>query len=223
MMAPDADHVKISIWPGVSIKKYSRPCVARCSTKSMTLSNRVAKRLSAVMMPPFGPAEPRGPTISAGTERWAGTQQQSSEESRGSRTELVLLHDLLVVDRVANVNVGGVGHVLHGGVEVDEVARVATLEEMGIEPLHQRRLAAARHSDHDRADGALATAAHRAPRPAPRLGLRLGLRLGTGRRSRRGAAPLLRLRLRLVHGLHSAAAGRRRRLGLRLRLLPLAE
>ena len=55
MMVPDADHVKISIWPGVSIKTCSSAS-AFASTRDMTWSNLVANRLSAVMMPPFGPS-----------------------------------------------------------------------------------------------------------------------------------------------------------------------
>ena len=55
MIWPEADHVKISIWPGVSSTTYLSDG-ARASTSVITCSKRVAKRLSAVRMPPFGPS-----------------------------------------------------------------------------------------------------------------------------------------------------------------------
>lgn len=71
MMAPEADHVNISICPGVSSmiflatlgfqsmtnpkkQTHSRPG-ARFSSKLSTCSNFVVKRFRAVKMPPFGP------------------------------------------------------------------------------------------------------------------------------------------------------------------------
>lgn len=58
MTAPDADHVKISIWPGVSMRTCAGGVseATRFSTSASTWSNLVAKRLRAVRMPPFGPS-----------------------------------------------------------------------------------------------------------------------------------------------------------------------
>ena len=55
MIEPDADHVKISICPGVSTNTYLS-AFARFSTNSITWSNRVANKFSDVRMPPFGPS-----------------------------------------------------------------------------------------------------------------------------------------------------------------------
>ena len=73
MIAPDADHVKISICPGVSTRTYlnaSRESAyevrkqerithstvsARFSTNDRTWSNFVVKRFNAVKIPPLGP------------------------------------------------------------------------------------------------------------------------------------------------------------------------
>ena len=55
IMAPLADHVNASICPGVSITAKSRDS-ARLDRRSITWSIRVEKRLSAVIMAPFGPS-----------------------------------------------------------------------------------------------------------------------------------------------------------------------
>ena len=52
-----------------------------------------------------------------------GAEEVEGGEDGAVGTEVVLLHDLLVVDRVADVDVGVEGHTAHGGVEVDHVGR----------------------------------------------------------------------------------------------------
>ena len=51
---PEADQVNTSICPGVSTRMNRVDFALPCSS-SETLSNRVAKRFSAVTMPPLGP------------------------------------------------------------------------------------------------------------------------------------------------------------------------
>lgn len=53
IIVPDADQVKTSICPGVSIMMLFNPSFF--SSISRTLSNLVAKRLSDVIIAPFGP------------------------------------------------------------------------------------------------------------------------------------------------------------------------
>ena len=43
--------------------------------------------------------------------------------------EAVLLHDVLVLDRLADVDVGGVGEAVTGGIQVDEVGRGTPLKD----------------------------------------------------------------------------------------------
>jgi len=83
--------------------------------------------------------------------------ESRGEEVRGGqnpavRPELVLPHDLLVVDGVLNVDVGVVREFAHRGVEVYDVRDFALGVLVRVDALHQRGLAAARHSDDD-ADG----------------------------------------------------------------------
>jgi hypothetical protein len=58
----------------------------------------------------------------------------------------VLLHDLLVVDGVADVNVGLVWHVVHGRVQVQHIRCLLRLVQVCIEPLQQTGFARASHS-----------------------------------------------------------------------------
>jgi hypothetical protein len=52
-----------------------------------------------------------------------GAEKIEGGEDGAVGAEIVLLHDLLVVDRVADVDVGVEWHAAHGGVEVDHVGR----------------------------------------------------------------------------------------------------
>jgi len=63
--------------------------------------------------------------------------------------ELVLLHDLAVVDGVAHVDVRAERRLEHRRVEVHQVVRRLGLMQVGVQPLHERRLAGARHADND--------------------------------------------------------------------------
>lgn len=63
----------------------------------------VVKRLSAVRIPPFGP-------------RLYLTLDTLCYSRRD-----VLLHDLFIVDGIANVDIGGVRHVRHSRVQVENI------------------------------------------------------------------------------------------------------
>lgn len=66
-------------------------------------------------------------------------------------SEVVLLHDLLVLDRVTDVDVGTKGNARRGWVQVNHVGRLLIHVQVRIESLHERGLATAGHAD-DNAD-----------------------------------------------------------------------
>ena len=114
----------------------------RFSTISRTWSNFVVKRLSAVKMPPLGPRLYLGPVEHLFTYSiWTGC---------------TLFHDLLVVYRIADVDVGIVGDVSDGWVEVEDVWRfggrrgvAGAGSEVAVDALHECGLACASHADGD--------------------------------------------------------------------------
>jgi hypothetical protein len=111
--------------------------VARFSTCWRTWSNLVVKRLSAVRIPPFGP------------KLYLRTPSHQLPLLTHLDCMHSLLHDLVVVDRVANVDVGSEGKMSNGGVEIEDVGRLLLRVEVRVDALHERRLAAACHTDYD--------------------------------------------------------------------------
>jgi hypothetical protein len=68
-------------------------------------------------------------------------------------TQLILLHDLLVVDGVPDVNVSRIGHLPTRGVQVHYVRRLLAPIKLRREPLDKGRLPGARHAQDDDAGG----------------------------------------------------------------------
>lgn len=66
-------------------------------------------------------------------------------------SQVVLLHDLLVVDGVSDVNVALVRHMRYSRIQIDGVAGNLLLREVGIDTLQQRRLSGSRHSNKQQA------------------------------------------------------------------------
>jgi hypothetical protein len=59
-----------------------------------------------------------------------------------------LLHDLLIINGISDIDVGVEGHVSDGWVEIDNVGRLLLLMEVRVQTLHKRRLARAGHTYH---------------------------------------------------------------------------
>ncbi len=91
-------------------------------------------------MPPLGPRLYLGGTSSAEMAEW--------------KCDCALLHDLVVVYRVSDVNVGLVRDVRYRGVEVEDIRGSGRCQgvQMGIQPVHESRFARASHSNGDDAD-----------------------------------------------------------------------
>lgn len=62
-----------------------------------------------------------------------------------------LLHDLFVIHRIADVNVGFKRDIGHCGIEIEDVGRPRGVDgvQMGIDALYKGRLACARHPNRD--------------------------------------------------------------------------
>lgn len=58
----------------------------------------------------------------------------------------LLLHDLFVIHRVPNINVGFIWHMCHGRVQVEDVWRRVLAVEVRVETLHQGRFSLCRTS-----------------------------------------------------------------------------
>ena len=76
-------------------------------------------------------------------------EEVEARENAAVRTQLVLLHHLAVVDRIADVDVWPEWRVENGRIEVNHVIRLVLVVQVRVEALHQRRLASARHADDD--------------------------------------------------------------------------
>jgi len=79
----------------------------------------------------------------------AGGEEVERGHDAAVGPEAVLLHDFLVLDRVADVDVGAERDAGRGRVQVDDVGRLLLHVQVRVEPLHEGRLAAAGHADHD--------------------------------------------------------------------------
>lgn len=73
-------------------------------------------------------------------------EQVARREDAAVGPEAVLLHDVLVVDGVPDVDVGAVWQLRDRGVEVYDVARAPRRVEVAVEALDERRLAGAGHA-----------------------------------------------------------------------------
>ena len=98
--------------------------LARFSTNPSTWSNFVVNKFSAVRIPPLGPRL----YLSSGLPLWKVSPH-------------ALLHDLLVVDCVPDVDVGSVWHMCDSWIEVEDVRRGILGVQVRVESLHQSRLA----------------------------------------------------------------------------------
>ena len=108
---------------------------ARLSTNPSTWSNRVANRLSAVKMPPFGPRLYCRQTHAIAPQSERQSIQPSAHASVAhcfrmqhslARSLTNLLHDLFVVDCVPDVDVGLVGQHADSRVQVQAVGGSAS-------------------------------------------------------------------------------------------------
>jgi hypothetical protein len=88
----------------------------------------VVNRLSAVKIPPFGPR------LYLTAER---SIVISNANPSGAPEFHILLHDLFVVHRVPDINVGFVWHMRHSRIQVENVWRRILAVEVRIETLHQ--------------------------------------------------------------------------------------
>lgn len=82
-----------------------------------------------------------------------GREQVEGRKDATVRTEVVLLHDFLVVNRVSNVNIALEGHVEYSWIEVYDVGRISLAVKVGVDALHEGRLARSSHADADDRDG----------------------------------------------------------------------
>ena len=120
----------------------------------------VVNRFSAVRIPPFGPKLYLNP-------------YSVSCKVADCITSRVLFHDLVVVDRVSNVDVGSEGKMSNRRVEIEDVRRLLLLVEVRVDPLHERRLPTAGHPDDD--DGYGGVVPWRSGSRKGRVGLALAL------------------------------------------------
>lgn len=82
----------------------------------------VVKRFSAVRIPPFGPRLYL--LVSAVALRMKSARQPQQPAGKWSRdADYVLLHDLFVVDRISNIDIGRVRHMCDGWVKVEDIGR----------------------------------------------------------------------------------------------------
>ena len=106
--------------------------------RASTWSNLVANRLSDVTIAPFGPSS----YLRQKKARESGLVRARTNAGPAlccwpAGREVVLLHDVFVVDRLAHVNVGLVRHVGHGRVEVDHVRHLAGCVNVRVQPLQR--------------------------------------------------------------------------------------
>ena len=76
----------------------------------------------------------------------AGGKEGEGGEDGAVGAPPVLLHHILVVDSVADVDVGAIGQLGDGGVEVDDVAGIPPAVQVCVQALHEGGLPAARHA-----------------------------------------------------------------------------
>ena len=118
-------------------EKYYSTSSALFSISSRTWSNLVVNKLRAVSIPPFGPRLYLWIMICG----WGRLPEDQD----------ILLHDLLVIDCVSDVNVGFKGNMGHCGIEVQDIgrSRVVLGVQIGIDTLHKGRFSSTGHANGD--------------------------------------------------------------------------
>jgi hypothetical protein len=144
-MLPEALHTKTSICPGVSTRMFLIGFAlwlaevgsgfVRASKMASIWSIFVAKRFKDVRIPPLGPRLYLVKTLVL-----LRIREYYIDED-------VLLHDLLIVDRVADVNIAIKRHTAYCWIEVDDIWGLLFAMEVRVDPLHKCRLPRAWRGD----------------------------------------------------------------------------